>query len=74
VLDHPLGELLASIVGDVLLEQPTQQIAASAHREADRERELVAGMIVDPPGRGFSRSVVSPPSRRYRAGRSLGHV
>jgi hypothetical protein len=41
VLDYPLGELLPGIVWRVLLEQPTHEIAATADREADRERELM---------------------------------
>jgi hypothetical protein len=28
MLDHPLGELLARIIGHVFLEEPTQEIAA----------------------------------------------
>ena len=42
MLDHPVGELPARIVGDVLLEETPQKIAAAGDREADRERELVA--------------------------------
>ena len=42
VLDHPLGELLARVIGHVFLEQPAQEIAATADSEADREGELVA--------------------------------
>jgi hypothetical protein len=45
LLDHPLRELVAGVVGDVLLEQPAQQIAALADREADREHELIAEEI-----------------------------
>jgi hypothetical protein len=40
--NDPLGELVAGIVRRVLLEDPTQQIAAPGDREADREGELVA--------------------------------
>jgi hypothetical protein len=41
LLDHPLGELAAGIVGGVLLEDAAQEIAAAGDREADRERELI---------------------------------
>ena len=47
MLDHPLGELLASVVGNVILQEPAQEIAAAADREADREGELVTeGAVV----------------------------
>jgi hypothetical protein len=42
VLHHLLGELLARVVGDVLPQEPAQEIAAAADGEADRERKLVA--------------------------------
>jgi hypothetical protein len=40
VLYHPRGELLARIIGNVLLEKPAQKIPAAGDGEADREREL----------------------------------
>jgi hypothetical protein len=40
VLHDPLGELLAGIVRDVILEEPAQEIATAGDREADREGEL----------------------------------
>jgi hypothetical protein len=42
VLHHPRGELLARIIGYVLVEEPAQEIAATSDRKADREGELVA--------------------------------
>jgi hypothetical protein len=42
VLDHPLGELLARIIGHVVLQDSAQEIAATGDREAARERELIA--------------------------------
>jgi hypothetical protein len=47
VLHDPLGEHLPGIVWRMLYEQPTQEIAASADREADREQELITeGAVV----------------------------
>ena len=47
VLDYPLGELPARIVGHVLLEQAAQQGTAARDGKADREYELVAkGAVV----------------------------
>jgi hypothetical protein len=47
VLDDPLGELLARVVGDVLSEKSAQEVATTGDREADREGELSAeGMAV----------------------------
>jgi hypothetical protein len=45
VINHPLGELLAGIIGHVLLEEPAQKIAAAGDRKADREGELIAGSL-----------------------------
>ena len=42
MIDHSLGELLASVIWRVLLEDPTQQGTTACDREADREGELVA--------------------------------
>jgi len=42
VIDHLLGEQLARIVGDMLLQQPAQQAAAAGDRETDRREELIA--------------------------------
>jgi hypothetical protein len=49
-----LGELLARIVGHVVLQEPAQQVAATSDREADREGKLVAKQAVI--HRGFSKS------------------
>jgi hypothetical protein len=58
VLDHTLGELLARVIGHVFLEERSQEIAAAADREADREGELVAkGAVVH--GGGCSCSALS---------------
>jgi hypothetical protein len=46
VLDDSLGEHLARVVGGVLLENATQEVAAAADRKANRERELVAERVV----------------------------
>jgi hypothetical protein len=46
VLDDPLGDHLAGVVGGVLLEHTTQQVAATGDREPDRERELVPELSV----------------------------
>jgi hypothetical protein len=42
VLDHPLGQLLAGGIGDVLGQHPLQQVALLADREADRGDEQIA--------------------------------
>jgi hypothetical protein len=42
VLDDPFGERLARVVGDVLLEEAAQKVAAAGDGEADREHELCA--------------------------------
>jgi hypothetical protein len=49
VIHHPLGELLAGIIGHVLLEEPMQEVAAAGDRKADREGELVpeGAVIID---------------------------
>jgi hypothetical protein len=50
VLYHPRGELLARIIGNVILEKPAQKIAASGNREIYRECQLVAEVaMVHPP-------------------------
>ena len=41
-MNHPLGELLASVIWRVLLEDPAQEGAAASNRPADREGKLVA--------------------------------
>jgi hypothetical protein len=46
MLDHPRGYPLAGIVWRMLLEDPAQQIAATANGKADREGELVAKRAV----------------------------
>ena len=46
VLNDPLGEHLARVVGDVLLEDAAQEVAAPGDYEADRERELRAKRTV----------------------------
>ena len=40
MLDHLLGQHLARI-GDVILQDPVQQVAVAPQREADREGELI---------------------------------
>ena len=40
VLHDPFGELLARVVGHVILEEPTQETAAASDGKADREAEL----------------------------------
>jgi hypothetical protein len=42
VLDHALRQLLSGGVGEVFFQQPAQQIAVAADREADREKQLIA--------------------------------
>jgi hypothetical protein len=46
VLYHPLSEHLAGIIWCVLLQEPTQQGAASGDRKAYREREVIAEATV----------------------------
>jgi hypothetical protein len=52
VLDHTLRQLVAGGVGDVLFQQPAQQVALLADREADRgdehisERSMIHGQHV----------------------------
>jgi hypothetical protein len=46
VLDDPLCKLLSGGVGDVLLEQPPQQVALLAYREPNREKQLIASGCV----------------------------
>ena len=40
VLDHPLGELVAGIVGRMFSKEPAEQVPAAGQGEADREHEL----------------------------------
>jgi hypothetical protein len=42
VLDPPVGELLTGIVGHVLGQDPPEQTAAAADRQADRECQVLA--------------------------------
>jgi hypothetical protein len=42
VLDHALRQLVAGGVGDVLFQQPAQQVALLADREADRGDEHIS--------------------------------
>jgi hypothetical protein len=56
------GELLARIVRRVLLEDPVQQIAAMAYREADRE-ENARGSLLD--------ALESLPGERLRSARKI---
>jgi hypothetical protein len=42
MLDHPLRELLAGRVADVLLEHPAQRVAVAADREPNRKDKLIA--------------------------------
>jgi hypothetical protein len=57
VLYHPRGELLARIIGNVILEKPAQKIAAHGNREADGECELVAKRSGDMSQGGISGSL-----------------
>jgi hypothetical protein len=41
VLDDPLGKLVPSVIGRMLLQKPVQQAAATGQREADRKDEVI---------------------------------
>jgi hypothetical protein len=46
VLDHPLCELLAGGIGDVLFQESAQEVAVLADHEADGKQELISERVL----------------------------